>query len=66
MQIHVVPLLFGDGARLFENLPATDSGLTQVRAIEGPGVTHIKYRILKRLPAGERFSVQDRFSSRER
>jgi dihydrofolate reductase len=46
MELHVVPLLLGQGARLLEKLPA-DLELEQVRSIEAPGVTHIKYSLAK-------------------
>jgi hypothetical protein len=39
-----VPLLLGGGARLFEGV-GTDIELEQVRAVEAPGVTHLKYRL---------------------
>ncbi len=46
MTLNVVPVLLGSGTRLFENLTTTtDVGLEQVRAIEAPGVTHLKYRV---------------------
>jgi dihydrofolate reductase len=42
LELHVVPLLLGGGARLFEDVgPAVR--LEQVRAVEAPGVTHLKY-----------------------
>ena len=44
-ELHVVPIALGDGERLLENVG--DLKLEQVRAIEGPGVTHIKYRVIK-------------------
>jgi dihydrofolate reductase len=44
-ELHVVPVLLGDGERLLENVG--DLNLEQVRAIEAPGVTHIKYRVVK-------------------
>jgi dihydrofolate reductase len=44
MEISVVPILLGGGARLFDNLGDADLRLQQVRAVEAPGVTHIKYR----------------------
>jgi len=47
MEIHVVPLLFGDGARLFENVRDSGVKLEPIRTVEGPGVTHLKYRIVK-------------------
>lgn len=37
------PLMLGDGARLFDNLPAADVRLERIRAIDAPGVTHTKY-----------------------
>jgi dihydrofolate reductase len=46
MELHVVPLLLRDGARLFHNL-RNDPELEQVRSIEAPGVTHLKYRVVK-------------------
>ena len=44
-ELHVVPILLGGGERLLENVG--DLKLEQVRAIEGLGVTHIKYRVVK-------------------
>jgi dihydrofolate reductase len=43
LELHVVPILLGDGARLLANLGAADLRLEQVRAVEAPGVTHLKY-----------------------
>ena len=48
MEIHLVPILLGGGARLLDNLPASEVRLEPVRTIEGPGVTHIKYRVVTR------------------
>ena len=45
IEISVVSLLLGGGARLLDNVGA-DLKLEQVRAIEAPGVTHLKYRVL--------------------
>jgi dihydrofolate reductase len=47
MQIHVVPVLLGDGARLFDNLGDAKVGLECTGAIEAPGVTHLTYRVVK-------------------
>jgi dihydrofolate reductase len=44
-ELHVVPVLLGDGTRLLENVDGLK--VEQVRAIEAPGVTHIKYRVIK-------------------
>lgn len=43
-ELHLVPVLLGDGERLFDNVG--NLKLEQVRAIEAPGVTHIKYRVV--------------------
>ena len=42
--LHLVPVLLGAGARLLENVG--NLNVEQVRAIEAPGITHIKYRII--------------------
>ena len=44
LELHVVPLLLGGGARLFEGV-GPDVTLEQVRAVGAPGVTHLKYRL---------------------
>jgi dihydrofolate reductase len=46
IEIHLVPLLLGGGERLFENL-GDRLELEQVRAVEAPGVAHLKYRVVK-------------------
>jgi dihydrofolate reductase len=43
LELHIVPILLGGGARLFDGLGG-DVRLEQVRAVEAPGVTHVKYR----------------------
>jgi dihydrofolate reductase len=45
LELHVVPVLLGDGARIFGN--SADVRLEQLRAVEAPGVTHLKYRVVK-------------------
>jgi dihydrofolate reductase len=42
--LNVVPVLLGDGTRLFENLAGVDASLKQVEVVETPEVTHLKYR----------------------
>ncbi len=44
LELNIVPLVLGGGARLFEGV-GPDVFLEQVRAVEGPGVTHLKYRL---------------------
>ena len=46
-EVSVVPLLLGGGARLFDNLGGATIELEQVRTIGAPGVTHVKYRVLR-------------------
>ncbi len=46
LELHVVPVLLGDGARLFDDLGDAQVQLEQVRAVEAPGVTHLKYRVV--------------------
>ena len=43
--LHVAPILLGDGERLLENVG--DLKVEQVRAVEAPGVTHIRYRVVR-------------------
>jgi dihydrofolate reductase len=47
LEIHVVPLLLGGGARLLEHLDAREVKLEPIRAVAGPGVIHIKYRVVR-------------------
>ncbi len=47
MEIHVVPVLLGEGARLFDNLDGSAAKLEQARAVEAPGLTHLTYRFFK-------------------
>ena len=46
LELNIVPLVLGRGARLFEGL-GPDVRLEQVRAVDAPGVTHLKYRVVK-------------------
>src|SRR5436190_20088333 len=47
IQLHVVPLLLGDGVRLFDNLASDRPALEITRVIDSPAVTHLRYRVLK-------------------
>jgi dihydrofolate reductase len=46
LELHVVAAVLCDGARLFDNLADAEVRLEQVRAVEAPRVTHLKYRML--------------------
>jgi dihydrofolate reductase len=43
MVISIVPVILGDGARLFDDLGEAKPKLEQIQAVEAPGVTHIRY-----------------------
>jgi dihydrofolate reductase len=43
--ISVVPVLLGDGERLFENLGQQPPELELTESIAAPGVTHLKFRV---------------------
>ena len=43
LQLHIAPILLGDGERLLENVG--DLRLEQTRVIEAPGVVHLTYRV---------------------
>ncbi len=47
LQIHLIPVLLGEGRPLFEHLGAEhiELALTEVR--EGAGATHLRYRVLR-------------------
>jgi dihydrofolate reductase len=45
LELHIVPVLLGGGARLLDNLGGAEIELEQLRAVEAPGVTHLKYRV---------------------
>jgi dihydrofolate reductase len=46
IDLHVVPLLLGSGSRLLEEV-GPEVKLKQLRAVEAPGVAHLKYRVVK-------------------
>jgi len=46
LELHVIPVRFGQGRRLFEGLPAEQIELQRTRILEGAGgVTHMHYRV---------------------
>ncbi|MFK4600377.1 dihydrofolate reductase family protein [Streptomyces pristinaespiralis] len=47
LQLHVVPVLFGAGLRLFDDLGAERRRLEIVRCVDTPLATHLKYRVHK-------------------
>jgi dihydrofolate reductase len=47
IQINHVPILLGEGVRLFEHLGVINSQLEKDRVLDSPHATHIRYRVLK-------------------
>jgi dihydrofolate reductase len=47
LQLDLVPLLIGGGVRLLDNIGAKPIELQKVNVIEGTGVTHLIFRIIK-------------------
>jgi dihydrofolate reductase len=47
LELHIAPVLLRDGARLFDNLGGAEIELQQIRVIEAPGVTHVKYMVVR-------------------
>jgi dihydrofolate reductase len=45
LEIHLIPVLFGQGRRLFDNLSPEHIELERTRVLEGDGVTHMHYRV---------------------
>jgi len=45
MELSIVPLLLGSGERLLDDV--CDLELEQLRVVEAPGVTHLKYRVAR-------------------
>lgn len=46
IQVHLVPILLGDGVRLFDRLDP-DTEMETTRVIHSPGVTHLRFRVVK-------------------
>ena len=47
IQLDLVPVLLGAGVRLFENLGAEPVELERTSVVEAPGVTHLRFRVVK-------------------
>lgn len=46
LQLTHVPVVLGQGMRLFDDLASTD--FEPIRVIQAPGVTHVRYRVLNK------------------
>lgn len=47
MHIHLVPVLLGEGIRLFDNMGAEHIELEKIGIIETPSATHIRFRVVR-------------------
>ncbi|MCL4267530.1 MAG: dihydrofolate reductase family protein [Anaerolineae bacterium] len=47
IHIDLIPLLLGEGIRLFDNLASEPAKLETIRVIEDTGVTHLQFRVVK-------------------
>ncbi len=47
LHVHLVPVLFGAGTRLFDNLGDDHIQLEITRVVQGSTATHLRYRVLK-------------------
>jgi dihydrofolate reductase len=47
LQIHIVPVLLGGGVRLLDQMGTAHIELEKSRVIDSPGVTHLKFRVLR-------------------
>jgi dihydrofolate reductase len=45
LEIHLIPVLLGQGRRLFDNLDPEHIELERTRVLEGDGATHLHYRV---------------------
>jgi dihydrofolate reductase len=45
--IDLAPVLLGDGIRFFDNLGDAQIELERTRVVEAPGVTHLRFRVVK-------------------
>jgi dihydrofolate reductase len=46
ISIHLVPVLFGDGTRMFDNLKIGHLRLEPVQAFQTPAATHLRFRVV--------------------
>lgn len=47
IHIDLVPVLLGEGIRLFDHLGPQPVNLEITRVVEGQGVTHLAYRVIR-------------------
>jgi dihydrofolate reductase len=47
IDMHLVPVFLGDGLRVFDDATLSGVTLEQVRVVEAPGVTHLRFRVVR-------------------
>jgi hypothetical protein len=48
IQVHIVPVLLGDGGiRLFDHMGTRQIELEQTRVVESSAVTHLRFRVVR-------------------
>jgi dihydrofolate reductase len=47
LNLHIAPVLLGDGVRLFDNLGDTPPRLEVTSVLDSPSATHIRYRVAR-------------------
>jgi dihydrofolate reductase len=47
LEIHLAPVLFGEGIRLFERIGPEHIELENIRVVTSPQVTHLRFRVVK-------------------
>jgi dihydrofolate reductase len=52
IQIHLVPVLLGEGVRLFGDLPRRPIAFETTRVVDGRAVTHVRYSTGARADSG--------------
>jgi dihydrofolate reductase len=50
LHVTLVPILLGDGVRLFDHLSSEEVELERTRVIDSSAVTHLQFRVIPRLP----------------
>ena len=47
INLHLVPVLLGEGIRLFENIGTEQIKLEKISVTEAPNVTHFRFRVVR-------------------
>jgi dihydrofolate reductase len=47
IQLHIAPIIYGEGIPLFDDLPGKVTGLKKIQAVTSPDVLHVRYKFVK-------------------